>query len=1000
MITPSLTKRCIRHALIFDLPWPAHHSSQVLDYPPSHLIPRGYIPPRVSTIPLPSLEKNRKKHAEPAPVAPQAVSAAEKAAMKFRRYLAFKDLQDGQLHEEAWTTQETIQNQIQAAEQAKIEAREKRLEAKRLLEENKFKGSGIWNRWQYIDDAEHERREAAKNAITTGTRRGKRFKANEDEEEEKRLAEKIAAERRAAALAEQTDSDADDEADEDMEVEEEDEEEGADHHNDLEEEMEDVKPIISPKATISPRKTPYNANRIINHVRDVIDVTWISDSDNGEFEDESNSDDSIATKTRRLQRKSKKRNAKAKVSDQPEGYDSDLEELGAQQQYTPKSQRITGGVLMSSAPKLPLSPVRRTAKTKPSGKAKPRRKDVTGVENVDEAGIQRDTDHRGRGRPAGTGKKQKAAAARRTSLALAGPSNVSKHKSFPQKNGESEEHIQTRVEKQLANMDDQFFEIAIEGLDRDGKLIWKSTNGLRSNPFDFEQAATEIIVKERLEDRASSYGNRDGIYGTAPTLQSSGRSLPGQICLLSSADVKGWGPSLSGGSEDIAQVSINAFMTSLLPQGAPPRELVGLVRDSSRLGYGRPSMVDGLWSDGGFRKIVAIQRKPSAGGDALSAVINEKVGWNEDSGTVRSAVVTPIIRYIKSPTTGPRQPVLTAGDSMMRLPGSTSWSSPVVPRIPGHPVDSPSRNGSSGLVKHSAESSTNGIIPRHSATPPKSTPRPHDFTPRKTVHIAPKQTASPLVNVPSITPVINGSATRASAIPITSSARPGSATPSKASTSTPRPNDTIRVNCSSSRYPASPYTQRPSTATPSKAASGSLDQAANGIANETTPRSSMTPSKIAIRPAFSASTVTLTPSKQTPNGSATHTSATPSKGFSGPIDGTLSAPLRQDANGSTSRATVTPSDGVSRFNGSTLVKPAPAPVKRTADKLNVLPSANGTQRSPLHPDSEVNGSASEENGFSTGTSLAEDEVEDVLDGARKRKLSVTDSVSLHHKSHT
>ena len=160
----------------------------------------------------------------------------------------------------------------------------------------------------------------------------------------------------------------------------------------------------------------------------------------------------------------------------------------------------------------------------------------------------------------------------------------------------------------------------------------------------------------------------------------------------------------------------------------------------------------------------------------------------------------------------------------------------------------------------------------------------------------------------------------------------------------------------------------------------------------------MTPSKIAIRPAFSAPTVALIPSKQTPNGSATHTLATPSKGYSRPLAHTVSAPLRQEAHGSTSHSTVTPAHYVSRPNGSTPANTAPTPVTRTADELNVLPSANGTQRSPLHPDSEVNGSASEENGFSTGTSLAEDEVEDVLDGARKRKLSVTDSVSLYHKS--
>jgi hypothetical protein len=930
------------------------------------------------------------------------VSAAEKAAMKFRRYLAFKDLQDGQLHEEAWTTQETIQNQLQAAEQAKIDAREKRLEAKRLLEENKFKGSGIWNRWQYIDDAEHERREAAKHAITTGTRRGRRFKANEDEEEEKRLAEKIAAERRAEARAVetdsdaertdnedvQTDSDADDEADEDEEAED-NEEQGGDRRQlqiEHEEEIEDVKPIISPpKAIISPTRGAYNANSIINHVIEVIDITWMSDTSNGEFENESSSGESITTKTRRLERKTKKRNVK--VDSDKEGYDSEVAELSA---YNHRSARKSGGVLMPSASKLPLSPVRRTAKTKPSGKSKPRRKVMSGVENVDEAGLERETDHggRGRGRPAGTGKRQKAAAARRTSLAQAGPSNVSKHRSSPQKHAEVEEHIQTRVEKELAKMDEQFFEIAIEGMDKDGKLIWKSTNDLRSNRFDFGQAATEIIVKENMEDQALQDANHDGPNGNAATPQKSVRMLPGQICLLSAADVKAWGPSHPGEPEDIAQISIKSLTTSLLPPGAPPRELVGLVRDSSTVGYGRPSMTEGPWANGEFRKIVAIQRTPNDGGDAISAMIEDEVGWNEDSRTLSSEIVTPIIKYVKSPNAGPRPVEKPAGSPALRLKGSASRSPAGASRDAGHSANSASREGSSDIIEMPT---TVGIPFRHSTTPSKSA------TPRRAIPIAPKQAAGPISNDPSATPAANGHAPKASATPSTSVARPSNATPT---TDTSRQNGIIGANGSHSRASATPSKRRPKSATPTKAVSKILDQAANGIVNGSTSTSSITPSSIASRPSSSASKVISTPLKQTANGSASHSSATPSKSASRPIAKTTNTPQRQDANASAPRSTVSPSKSVNRQNGSTPGKTIPPPVHRIADASDPIPIANGTKGTPLHTDSDVNGSASEENGFSTGTSLAEEEVEDVLDGARKRKLSVTDSVSLVCRSLT
>jgi hypothetical protein len=611
---------------------------------------------------------------------------------------------------------------------------------------------------------------------------------------------------------------------------------------------------------------------------------------------------------------------------------------------------------------------------------------VSGVENVDEAGVERDTDHggRGRGRPAGTGKRQKAAAARRTSLAQAGPSNASKQRSSPQKHTEVEEHIQMRVEKELANMDEHFFEIAVEGLDKDGELTWKSANDLCLNPFDFAQAAIEIIVKEKMEHQASLAVNHND---NATTPQKSDRKLPGQVCLLSAADVRAWGPCYTGEPEDNAQLSVKTLTTSLLPPGAPPCEVVGLVRDFGAVGYGRPSMTEGPWANGEFRKIVAIQRTPNDGGDAISAMINEKVGWNEDSATLRSEVVTPIIKYIKSPSNGPPPVEKTAGSLALRLKGSASRSPAGASRDAGHSVNSSSREGSPDII----ELSTTVRIPsRRSATPSKSA------TPRKVIPIAPKQAAGPISNGSSATPVANGHAPKASATPLKSLARPSGATPTKGSTGTPG----LNGNGSSSRHSATPSKQRPKSATPTRAGSSLQDQPVNGTANGSVSRNSATPAKVASRPDDSASTATSTPPKYAPNGSASHHSATPSKDVSRSMSKTATMPQKPDTDASTSRSALTPSKSVNRSNGATPAKTAPMPVHQPADESDPIPFTNGTKETPLHTDSEVNGSASEENGFSTGTSLAEEEVEDVLDGARKRKLSVTDSVSVVCRSLT
>lgn len=188
-VEQTLTGRCVRHSLIFDLPWPAHRANDVLEYPPSHLIPNGYIPPRVSTIALPSLDKNRKKHVEPPPRSPGPETAMERKARRFLAQIAAEDYEIEQLREAAWTAQDSRETQAKALELAKAQAKQAREEAKRLRNENKIKGSGVWQRYEYVSEDELVRREKERAAVTSGTRRGGRFRATEEDEEMKRLAE-------------------------------------------------------------------------------------------------------------------------------------------------------------------------------------------------------------------------------------------------------------------------------------------------------------------------------------------------------------------------------------------------------------------------------------------------------------------------------------------------------------------------------------------------------------------------------------------------------------------------------------------------------------------------------------------------------------------------------------------------------------------------------------------------------------------------------------------
>jgi len=160
------------------------------------MIPVGYVPKRVSTIPLPTLSK---KKPEPIPEPPQtlpALSKVQKAQWEFRRAIEVSEYLIELLRNEAWSQQEAEEQavwaRVEQAEQAKKrreEARAKKMEEKRKRDANKIKGSGVWSKYEYVTAEELERRIQEKNMVTSGTRRGGRFRGAEEEEAMKALAE-------------------------------------------------------------------------------------------------------------------------------------------------------------------------------------------------------------------------------------------------------------------------------------------------------------------------------------------------------------------------------------------------------------------------------------------------------------------------------------------------------------------------------------------------------------------------------------------------------------------------------------------------------------------------------------------------------------------------------------------------------------------------------------------------------------------------------------------
>ncbi|OCF55500.1 hypothetical protein L486_06984 [Kwoniella mangroviensis CBS 10435] len=201
--------RCVRHAFIFELPWPSHRPQDVREYPPSHLLPSRYIPPKISTIPLPTLSK-QPKYVKPieVPVSPANETKLMRQARKLREQIAAEDFFVESLREAAWSAQESREAAaeareaaLQAQKEAKEEARRLRLEEKKQRDAKNIKGTGVWSRYAYLTEEDIRKKEAEKNQVLSGTRRGGRFRAREDEEEMKKLAEEKAREERRENLA-------------------------------------------------------------------------------------------------------------------------------------------------------------------------------------------------------------------------------------------------------------------------------------------------------------------------------------------------------------------------------------------------------------------------------------------------------------------------------------------------------------------------------------------------------------------------------------------------------------------------------------------------------------------------------------------------------------------------------------------------------------------------------------------------------------------------------
>lgn len=189
--------RCYRHAIVFQLPWPAHRAQDVREYPPVHLIPPGYWPRKVTSVSLPSLNpvRHKKNAVEPEPVQPvydQVLipdTREMRRARNFRLAIEREECVIEQLRVAAWEQQETRELAAIAAQERRDAAKKAREEAKRKRNEGKIRGSGLWQRYEYQPVEEIEKRIRERTTVVSGTRRGGRYRQDSDEEDLARRAQ-------------------------------------------------------------------------------------------------------------------------------------------------------------------------------------------------------------------------------------------------------------------------------------------------------------------------------------------------------------------------------------------------------------------------------------------------------------------------------------------------------------------------------------------------------------------------------------------------------------------------------------------------------------------------------------------------------------------------------------------------------------------------------------------------------------------------------------------
>lgn len=216
-ISADPTIRCTRHALVFQLPWPAHSPDKVKVYPPTHLTPLNYQPRPVACVPLPSLGPKPKKKIEPDPEAVRqelqeldlTLPTATREDRAHWRLLAEIEREQGwidHLRAMEFEWQEARDQAKAAQEEARAAAKQAREEEKRKKNEGKIRGSGLWQRYEVVDLDEFERKKKERDTVVSGTRSGRKFTVTKpqdvDEDEVLREAQaRVDAEREREKLA-------------------------------------------------------------------------------------------------------------------------------------------------------------------------------------------------------------------------------------------------------------------------------------------------------------------------------------------------------------------------------------------------------------------------------------------------------------------------------------------------------------------------------------------------------------------------------------------------------------------------------------------------------------------------------------------------------------------------------------------------------------------------------------------------------------------------------